>query len=63
MVEPGWKVLDASGEELGHVAEVLGDVDRDIFDGLNVTKGLLSSTDYVASERVAEIRVGEVHLS
>ncbi len=63
MVEPGWKVLDASGDEVGHVAEVLGDANRDIFDGLNVTTGLLSSTDYVPSERVAQIREGEVHLS
>jgi len=28
-----------------------------------VTKGLLSGTDYVPSERVAQIREGEVHLS
>jgi hypothetical protein len=63
MVEAGWKVLDASGDEVGHVSEVLGDADRDIFDGLHVTKGLLSGTDYVPSERVAEIREGEVHLS
>jgi hypothetical protein len=63
MVEAGWKVLDASGDEVGYVSEVLGDADRDIFDGLHVTKGLLSGTDYVPSERVAEIREGEVHLS
>ena len=25
VVEPGWRVLDASGDEIGHVAEVLGD--------------------------------------
>ena len=42
---------------------MLGDAERDIFDGLHVTKGLLSSTDYVPSERVAQIREGEVHLS
>jgi hypothetical protein len=63
VVEPGWRVLDASGEEVGRVAEVLGDANRDIFDGLNVTKGLLSGTDYVPSEQVAQIREGEVHLS
>jgi hypothetical protein len=63
VVEPGWRVIDASGEEVGHVAEVLGDANRDIFDGLNVTKGLLSGTDYVPSEQVAQIREGEVHLS
>jgi hypothetical protein len=61
MVEPGWKVL-RSGTEIGRVAEVLGDPEADIFDGLNVTKGLLSGTDYVPSEHVAQIREGEVHL-
>jgi hypothetical protein len=63
MIEPGWKVYDASGEEIGKVAEVLGDMEADIFDGLNVTKGLLSSTEYVPSERVADIREGELHLA
>ena len=63
MIEPGWKVLDASGKEVGHVAEVLGDPNADIFDGLNLRKGLLSGDDYVPSERVGEIREGEVHLA
>jgi len=63
MVELGWKVLDESGEEIGRVAEVLGDAKADIFDGLHVTKGLLSSTDYVPSERVAQILEGEIHLA
>jgi hypothetical protein len=63
MIEPGWKVFDAAGEEIGHVAEVLGDLEADIFDGLNVTKGLLSGTEYVPSERVGQILEGEVHLS
>ncbi len=63
MVEPGWKVLKPSGEELGRVAEVLGDPKADIFDGLKVTRGFLSSTDYIPSERVAQIREGEIHLS
>jgi len=63
MVEPGWKVLTDSGEELGRVAEVLGDPEAGIFAGLNVTKGLLSPTDYVPSERVAQINEGEIRIS
>jgi hypothetical protein len=62
MIEQGWKVFDAAGDEKGRVAEVLGDPEADIFDGLNVTKGLLSKTDYVPSEQVAAIREGEIHL-
>jgi hypothetical protein len=63
MVEPGWRVLSGTGEEVGRVAEVLGDPEHDIFDGLHVTKGLLSRTDYVPSEHVAEIREGEIQLA
>jgi hypothetical protein len=63
LIEPGWKVYDASGKESGRVAEVLGEPEADIFDGLNVSTGLLSGTEYVPSERVAQIREGEVHLS
>ena len=63
LIEPGWKVYDAAGEESGRVAEVRGDPEADIFDGLEVSSGLLSGTQYVPSERVAQIREGEVHLS
>ena len=63
VVEKGWKVFDASGEQIGHVADVLGDAEADIFDGLSVTKGLLSGNEYVPSERVGQILEGEIHLS
>ena len=60
VVEPGWKVLDQSGDEIGKVHEVTGDADADIFDGLEVSHGLLERTEYVPSERVVEIREGEI---
>jgi uncharacterized protein YrrD len=60
VVQRGWKVLSTSGDELGHVDEVLGDPEADIFDGINVSKGMLKGTEYVPSERVEEIREGEV---
>jgi len=62
VVEPGWKVIDASGEELGRVAEVLGDPEADIFDGLSVTHGLLRSTEYIPAERVTQIFEGAIHV-
>ena len=49
-----------SGKRLGYVDEILGDPKADIFDGLNVSHGLLSGTEYVPSERVAEIREGQI---
>jgi uncharacterized protein YrrD len=63
MVEPGWKVVSGSGDAVGEVAEVLGDPEADIFDGLHVAKGLLGRTEYVPSENVAGIVEGEVRLS
>jgi uncharacterized protein YrrD len=60
VVERGWKVTDASGNQLGYVDEILGDPEADIFGGLNVSHGSLSGTEYVPSERVAEIREGQV---
>jgi uncharacterized protein YrrD len=64
LIEPGWKVLDASGEEIGSVHEVTGDENADIFDGIAVSEGMLrTSKKYVPSEQVAEIVEGAVRLS
>ena len=60
VVERGWKVLDRNGDEVGHVNEVRGDPEADIFDGIEISHGVLSSTEYVPSERVSDIREGEV---
>ena len=62
VVEHGWRVLGADGSELGTVDEVLGGADADIFNGLSVLSGVFASPTYVAAERVAEIREGEVVL-
>jgi hypothetical protein len=63
MIEPGWKVFDAEGEEIGTVHEVTGDKNVDIFDGLAIKQGILSKDQYVPSEHVAQILEGAVHLS
>ena len=60
VVERGWKVVDESGEALGRVNEITGDPEADIFDGLEISHGLLERTEYVPSERVVAIREGEV---
>lgn len=62
VIERGWIVRDAEGEEVGRVGEVTGDENADIFDGLTISKGILSKDRYVPSEHVADIREGEVHL-
>jgi hypothetical protein len=63
VVEPGWRVLDANGEEVGAVDEVTGDSGKDIFDGLAIESGLFSKPRYVPSELVGQILDGEIHLT
>lgn len=63
MIEPGWKVLDAAGAEVGRVQEVTGDPNADIFDGLTIRKGILAKDKYVPSEHVAGIVEGELRLA
>jgi uncharacterized protein YrrD len=60
VVERGWRVVDESGEEIGRVDEITGDPEADIFDGVEISHGLLAKPEYVPSERVVEIREGEV---
>ena len=63
LVEHGWKVVAADGKSVGSVDEVVGDTDKDIFNGLSVTAGLLKRPKYVPAEEVAEITEGEVRLA
>ena len=65
MVEPGWDVVDAHGEKVGTVEQIIGAPDLDIFDGLSVRKGvdILSRPKYVSAEQVGSIEEGTVHLT
>jgi hypothetical protein len=58
MIEPGWKVVDANGDDVGRVRSVRGDENADIFDGLDLTSG-----EVVAAERVGEIVEGCIRLT
>ena len=62
MIEPGWKVVDAEGDEVGRVEEVIGDSGADIFNGLAVSTGLLAGAHYVPAENVGLITEGRIHL-
>jgi hypothetical protein len=63
MIEKGWRVLDANGDEAGRIDEVTGDENADIFDGITIKQGTLSRDKYVPSEHVTAIYEGEVHVS
>jgi hypothetical protein len=62
MIEPGWKVVDASGEQVGSVDEVVGDSSDDIFNGLSISTSVLGRPRYVPSEQVGSITEGRVAL-
>jgi len=62
LIEPGWEVLDASGEQVGRVEQTTGDSTHDIFDGLAIAPGVFGKSLYVPSEQVGEITEGKVHL-
>jgi hypothetical protein len=62
VVETGWKVTDRDGGDVGTVEEVIGEEERDIFDGLAVATSLLGKARYVPAERVAQIYEGIVEL-
>ena len=63
VIEQGWEVVDAKGERVGHVEEVVGDREEDIFNGLMVATSLLGKAEYVPAESVAEITEGRVQLA
>ena len=62
LIEPGWQVVDSAGAELGKVAEVRGEEEQDIFDGLVVGLSMRDKR-YVPSEHVGPIIEGRVELT
>jgi len=62
LIEPGWRVIDASGGDLGKIEAVTGDSDADIFDGLAVATGMLAQPKYIPAEQVGAITDGTLQL-
>jgi hypothetical protein len=62
LIEKGWRVEDANGEELGKVDAITGDEDADVFDGLAVEAHFLEKPRYVPSDSVGSIEQGVVKL-
>ena len=61
-IQQGWSVLTSDGTSVGTVAQVEGDKQADIFDGLAVESGEPKQVRYVAGEQVGAIFPGEVTL-
>ncbi len=62
LIEKGWTVLSADGEEVGRVFEVTGDDRDDIFDGLAFRPHSLGQARYVPAEQVGSITQDTVTL-
>jgi hypothetical protein len=63
VIEHGWSVFEAEGDDIGRVDQITGDHNADIFDGITILHGASRKPQYVPSEHVAQILEGEVHLS
>ncbi|MBA3374339.1 MAG: PRC-barrel domain-containing protein [Actinobacteria bacterium] len=61
-IEPGWSVVSSDGSEVGHVEQVVGDSDEDIFNGLSISTSFFEDPRYVPSERVGRIFDDRVEL-
>jgi hypothetical protein len=61
-IEQGWNVVTSDGVTVGAVAQVEGDKQSDIFDGLAVSSKQPTQIRYVPGEQVAAIYPGEVTL-
>ena len=61
-IEQGWNVVTSDGVTVGTVAQVEGDKQSDIFDGLAVVSGHPTQIRYVPGEQVGAIYPGEVTL-
>jgi len=62
LIEPGWKVEDSTGANVGRVLEVVGDSNADIFDGLAIASSAFAKPRYVPAEQVGEIVEGRVRV-
>ncbi len=63
VIEKGWPVYEADGEQVGVVYEIAGDENHDIFDGLGIKESRLGHVKYVPAEIVGLIERGGVHLT
>jgi sporulation protein YlmC with PRC-barrel domain len=61
-IEQGWKVVTTDGVVVGTVAQIEGDMNADIFDGLAVASESPKQIRYVPAETVGPIYPGEVTL-
>lgn len=62
-LQKGTPIYTSDGEEIGKVASVIADEQKDIFSGLTFRAGLLDSARFVPADLVTQLTDGGVHLS
>jgi uncharacterized protein YrrD len=59
----GTTVTTSDGEDIGKVAEVIADEQKDIFSGITFRHGLLDSEHFVPADQVEQMTTDRVSLS
>ena len=62
-LEKGTTVLSSDGQEVGSVDEVIADRQKDIFSGVTIDSGLLSSKRFAPASVIEDISTDGVRLS
>jgi hypothetical protein len=62
-LKKGTPVVAADGNEVGKVAEVVGDEQKDIFSGITVSPGLLAENRFVPATLVEDMTDERVSLT
>jgi hypothetical protein len=62
-LDKGTPVYSSDGEEIGKVATVVADVQKDIFSGISFKHGLLGSEHFVPADAIGELTDQAVHLN
>lgn len=63
VLEAGTPIFTTDGEQVGKVAEVVADRQKDIFSGITFKPGLLDSPVFVPADKVAEMTEDAVKIS
>ena len=62
-LEKGTRIVSSDDEELGRVAEVIADRQKDIFSGVTFRSGLLGQDRFVPADLIDRMTADEVRLS
>ena len=62
-LEPGTPILASDGVEIGRVATVVADEQKDIFSGVTFRPGLLGGERFVPADSIDRLTSSAVHLT